>query len=127
MITITNGRDTLKVTPGAFRDIFKAQGFKEISETPTYTNRNTPKIDANSGVVVLGEDSESSTEAISDMKYDESEPEVKTPLSRKDELAEIPLNEMSPNELREYAKLLGVDIRGLKSKSAVKDKIRSVL
>ena len=127
MITITNGRETLVVTAGAFRDIFKAQGFHDISEIPKNILKNVA-IDAESQGGIISRPSDKNVYSdVSEPLQDVYTAKTEQPKSRKEELAEIPLNEMTPDELREYAKILGVDIRGLKSKSAVKDKIRSVL
>lgn len=127
MVTITNGKLTLSVTPGAFKDVYAAQGFKEISNPLHSTQKHVhTDAEASGGIIsrpepenVSGDRSESSTDipAVKEQKQ----------LSRQEELSEIPLNEMSPSQLREYAELLGVDIKGLKNKSAVKNKIRSVL
>lgn len=127
MITITNGRDILKVTPGAFKDIFKAQGFHEISDHVNSWAKTPAETPEDLGDNFPGGEPKNTTEAIFAQETDLDTVQDENSLSRKEQLAEIPLNEMTPNQLKEYAKLLDVDIRGLKSKSAVKDKIRSVL
>lgn len=127
MVTITNGSLTLTVTPGAFRDVYLAQGFVEINNVSHNTQKTLSKAPVTQGGIVSGVDPKNVSEELPEPL--ESVPAVKAakPLSRKEELAEIPLNEMTPDELREYAKLLGVNLKGLRSKNAVKDKIRSVL
>ena len=127
MVTITNGSLTLTVTPGAFRDVYLAQGFVEINNVSHNTQKTLSRAPVTQGGIVSGVDPKNASEELPEPL--ESVPAVKAakPLSRKEELAEIPLNEMTPDELREYAKLLGVNLKGLRSKNAVKDKIRSVL
>lgn len=127
MVTITNGSLTLTVTSGAFRNVYSAQGFKEISNVSHKPQKTLHRAPVVQGGVTLGAEPENASEELSEPL--ESVPAVTAakPLNRKEELAEIPLNEMTPDELREYAKLLGVNLKGLRSKNAVKDKIRSVL
>lgn len=127
MIKITNGKLTLSVTPGAFKDVYAAQGFKAVSDIVDSQTKIAPKHVVHLPEETNGEELKHSSEAISVQETGYEETEAEKPADRKEELAEIPLNEMTPEQLREYAKLLGVDIRGLKSKTAVKDKIRSVL
>lgn len=127
MVTITNGILTLSVTPGAFRDIYSGQGYKEISDIPENIPKNVATDVETQGGIISRLDDENASSDVSEPSEDVSAVEAEKPMSRKDQLAEIPLNEMTPRELKEYAKILGVDIRGLNSKTAVKDKIRSVL
>lgn len=117
MIKITNGRVTLMVTPGAYKDIYASQGFHQISELvtkATETSLNGPEPQNDTAPDPDDEDSSEDNSGCSEDNQDE-------------DLSEVPLNEMDSDQLREYAKKLGVDIRGLTSKKAVRDKIRSVL
>lgn len=127
MIEITNGILTLSVTPGAFKDVYAAQGFKEISKMPEKAPKNVPTDVQSQRGITLPLEPENVSEDRSEPSEDIPEVKEQKPLSRKDELSEIPLNDMTPNQLKEYAKLLGVDTRGLKNKAAIKNKIRSVL
>lgn len=117
MITITNGRDTLTVTQGAYKDIFKAQGFIPVSAEAPKMPPSEPDESPRSLPEVTEEDI---TESKFEQVNDDSE-------SDEENLSEIPLSEMTPDQLKAYATQLGVDIRGIKSKKAVIDRIRSVL
>lgn len=127
MVTITNGNLTLMVTPGAFRDVYSAQGFKEISNVSHNTQKTLSKAPVTQGGIVSGVDPENASDELPEPLESAPDSKAEKQLSRKEELSEIPLNEMTPEQLREYAKLLGVNLKGLRSKTAVKDKIRSVL
>lgn len=124
MIRITNGRETLVVTRGAYKDIFKSQGFYETSIETTSADEDVRSVSYGSLSEVT---SEIASEDVSVQETDEPEaeevPEVKSDV----ELSEIPLSEMTNDQLREYADQLGVSLKGITSKKAVRDKIRSVL
>lgn len=121
MITITKGDMTLRVTRGAFKDIFKAQGFIEVM--PERHSETRAEVSMPSPQVTIPLESENTTESVS--VQESGEPETED-LSERD-LSEIPLSEMNDKQLREYANQLGVDISGITSRKAVRNKIRSVL
>lgn len=121
MLKITNGKVTLFVTPGAYRDVYAPQGFTEVTTRATETPQIEPEPQGGNLPGVTPEDV---TEDNSDASEDASEPE--TPKTSED-LSEIPLGEMDSDQLRAYAKELGVDLSGLTSKKAVRNKIRAAL
>lgn len=126
MIKITNGVTTLKVTRGAFKDVFKAQGFIEVSNDSTSVETSSKSIEEqeDSGGKLTEPTPENTTADISGQETDDAESEA---ISDQIELSEIPLNEMTDKQLKEYAAQLGVDLKGITSRKAVKEKIKSAL
>lgn len=121
MLKITNGKVTLFVTPGAYRDVYAPQGFTEVTTRATETPQIEPEPQGGNLPEVTPEDV---TEDNSDASEDISEPDTSEQV---EDLSEIPLGEMNSEQLRAYAKQLGVDLKGLNSKRAVRDKIRAAL
>lgn len=118
MFCITNGVQTLTVTSGAYTSIYAPQGWKPVS---TSTQAEMPEEDeAFLPDKVPDPESENASEAILAQESDDEGDE-------EENLSEIPLTEMGSAQLRKYAKQLGVDIKGLTSKKAVRDRIRAVL
>lgn len=119
-IKITNGVDVLTVSKSAFENF--------------YENLNWHKIDGSADVSSLGNNSLSedikneSTENLSGNTVtitppnfppvEEQEPDERT-------LEEIPLSEMSVNQLRSLALEKGIDISGVKTKSELRHRIRN--
>lgn len=123
MVKITNGYLTLNVTLGAFRDIYSAQGYK-ILNTSIQTSGATVATPQSSGGKFTEVDTKNATEVVFEDKTDyipadtDAEPV---------DLSEIPLTEMSNDQLKAYAKQLGIDLKGITSRKAVRDKIRAAL
>lgn len=119
MLRITNGSITLTVTKGAFNNYYKHCGFQienraegaEPEEVVTTRPNYTAGYLGDSSQVKNGEDSD-------DYKEDEDE-EI--------ELSEIPLSEMSFEQLNEYADQLGLEHEGIRSKKELRAMIRSYL
>ena len=125
MIKITNGSETYTVTQGAYKDIFKPQGFYEVSDNRTEMREETSFINEGSLTPTGGEPT---SEAISVQETEDSEPDIASGSEEApSDLSEVPLSEMTDKQLREYAKQLGVNLKGITSRKAVRDKIRSVL
>lgn len=117
---ITNGVDVLTVSKSAFENF--------------YENLNWHKIDDSADVSSLGNNSLSedikneNTENLSGNTtpitppnfppVEEQEPDERT-------LEEIPLSEMSVNQLRSLALEKGIDISGVKTKSELRHRIRN--
>lgn len=129
MITITNGRVTLSVTPGAYREVYAPQGFTEAKTKTSHKDKIKSEIKPEAqGNNLLGVTPEDVTEDNSNAPEDKFETNIPEQVADTDEdLSEIPLGEMNSEQLRAYAKQLGVDLKGLNSKRAVRDKIRAVL
>lgn len=121
MLKITNGKVTLFVTPGAYRDVYAPQGFTEVTTRATETPQVEPEPQGGNLPGVTPEDV---TEDNSDASEDVSKTE---PEETSEDLTETPLSEMNSEQLKAYAKELGVDLSGLTSKKAVRDKIRAAL
>lgn len=125
MITITNGRVTLSVTPGAYREVYAPQGFTEVTTRATETPQIEPQAQGNNLPEVTPEDTTEDNSDASEDKFETNTPEHVADTD--EDLSEIPLGEMNSEQLKAYAKQLGVDLRGLNSKRAVRDKIRAAL
>lgn len=124
MITITDGIMTLRVTQGAFKDIFQSQGFFEVSDNTTEMLSEPREIPE---VRLPGDTSENTTASISVQETDDAEPEQGISEESGLDLSEIPLSQMTNRQLREYAEQLGVDLAGITSRKAVINKIKSTL
>lgn len=123
MVKITNGHLTLAVTLGAFRDIYSAQGYN-IVDTSIQTSEASIATPQPSGGIFNGSGTENVSEDVSDEQTDVSgADEIVEPV----DLSEIPLNEMTNDQLRAYAQQLGVNLKGITSRRAVRDKIRAAL
>lgn len=129
MVTITNGVQTFKVTEGAFKNIFKAQGYFKADEQ----EKTGASVEATEITTVTPEvhPEEFTTEEATQQSEDkilvsEDEPETE-PETELEDLSEIPLSEMTNKQLTAYAAQLGVDIKGVKSKRVVIDRIRAAL
>lgn len=125
MVTITNGVQTFTVTDGAFKNIFKAQGYFPVTELEKAdVSVETTEIAPEDTSVQPEETTEAEAEASSEDKNLVSEDE---PEELSEDLSEIPLSEMTNKQLTAYAAQLGVDIKGVKSKRVVIDRIRAAL
>jgi hypothetical protein len=102
MIIISNGRLELSVTPSAYKLIYEPAGWS-ISQAETDEDVREDF----EGEITQGDDEDAS----------ESD----------SELSEIPLNEMTSEQIRKYAKQLGVDLTGVKKLSDARNKIRAAL
>lgn len=133
MVTITNGREVYTVTRGAFNEVFKNQGFFETldnrSSKPLETSLDLPdslpeQVTTSAAAIVFDEKTDESGINVKSQSKIENENQV-NPEER--DLSEIPISEMTDKQLKEYAAQLGVDISGLTSRKAVRNKIKSAL
>lgn len=125
MITITNGLQTFKVTEGAFKNIFKAQGYFKADEQEkagTSIETSTPTTEP-----TITNAEEITLPSLENPPEDENQGSVDEPEEMSEDLSEIPLSEMTNKQLTAYAAQLGVDIKGVKSKKVVIDRIRAAL
>lgn len=126
MLTITNGVDTLQVTKGAYKVLYKHQGFcilgeelisgqlsDKASEMP-YTG------DEDVGVSYpdAAEPVKSGTENHTKSAHEEDEEE---------DLSEIPLTEMTKTQLIKYAEQLDIDFDGTETRKDLRIAIRKAL
>lgn len=124
MVTIINARgDRLTVPNGAYREIFKPQGWVLESEA-----ENEPKNDFESekDKIISQEqnelnDDENITE---DDEEQDDEDEENDEEDDADELSEIPLSEMSVPQLTARAKQLGIDTKGINGAKALREAIK---
>lgn len=124
MIKITNGLNTLEVTPGAFKDIFSAQGYTPVQEMSVKATGVPVEQPQPSEVKLPEVTPENAAASISEQETDHPTPEE---ISGEENLSEIPISEMTNKQLKEYAEQLGVDLEGITSRKAVMNKIRLAL
>ena len=105
MVKITNGVDVIKVTRGAFENIYKSQGFVE-ADAPKEKKQEE-------GSKEPGE-LEEETEEYEEQKF------VK-------ELEEKPLTSWNKKEIKRYCSIVGIDISGPKSAEEAKEIIKNFL
>lgn len=133
MLTITNGRDTLIVTKGAYSALYKHQGYSvlegDAGSTPSPNtqpdaNSPQPEIVSNDDYVEgdnypdEGDKTDFTPENSGDSDTESGEDEGVTDLS------EIPLIEMSKEQLYEYADQLGIEYTGEETKKQLRALIR---
>lgn len=116
MLQVTNGSITLKVTSGAFREVYSHLGFSLVGSVQSpllpeeVTEQSTPeKLEEEILEQPLAEEDAS----------DEEEDEL--------DLSEIPLSEMSFAQLCEYADQLELDYEGIKSENGLRSLIKANL
>lgn len=85
MVDITNKVDTYSVTKGAYKDIFKRQGFKPVKE-----------------------EKENKKETVEETKKTDEEAYI-------EELMEKPISQWNKEEVKTYASLKNVDISNTKN------------
>lgn len=119
MIIITNGERIFSVTQGAYDSIYEPLGWKKVNE-PLDQQKSDFKTSENSEVKL-------NTEEVIDTPEDNFVQESDDEEINSENLSEIPLTDMTSSQLRAYAKELGVDIKGVKSKKVVIERIRAVL
>ena len=116
MLQVTNGSITLKVTSGAFREVYSHLGFSLVGSVQSpllpeeVTEQSTPeKLEEAILEHPLAEEDAS----------DEEEDEL--------DLSEIPLSEMGFDQLCEYADQLELDYEGIKSENGLRSLIKANL
>lgn len=125
MVKITNGDLVLKVTGGAFRSIYAPAGWVEVGETPAMvpeepavgsqetggSNHTTDPVEAPNG-----------HSEFSEGPGGEEPPEGHT---GEDPTDEETLAGMTDVELKQYASLLGIKTKGLKTKEELMKAIKA--
>ena len=128
---ITNGVSVISVTKGAYEGIFKHQGYypvePKIQPIVAEAPKIAPVVSEVQPVSLPYEAPEDTSETNSVQEEGISEVEAEVEEKNDTVLSEIPLSEMTQDQLRAYAKELGVDIKGLKNRKAVIDRIRASL
>lgn len=117
MLQVTNGSITLKVTSGAFREVYSHLGFSLVGSVQSpllpeeVTEQSIPE--------KLEEEILEHPLAAEEDASDEEEDEL--------DLSEIPLSEMSFDQLCEYADQLELDYEGIKSENGLRSLIKANL
>lgn len=119
MISITNGNAILEVTVGAFKNFYEYRGFKRIS-VPEHSippmEVSTPSEEEPGREEEFVQETEEDTGEL-ETYSEESEEEI--------DLSEIPLSEMSFDQLCERADQLGLNRDRIRSKKELRNLIRS--
>lgn len=126
MLTITNGVDTLQVTKGAYKVLYKHQGFcilgeELISGQLSDKASEMPYNDDDAEAVTYPDEAEhvkSDTENPAESAHYEDEEE---------DLSEIPLTEMTKTQLIKYAEQLDIDFDGTETRKDLRIAIRKAL
>lgn len=126
MLQVTNGVVTLMVTKGAFGSFYKHKGFHIIDDEDGHEDGGAGNYHPTSETMPLNDSSQQEmtedTEDLGDEKGgDEYDPEDDVDLS------EIPLSEMSFDQLNDYADQLGLDHESIRSKKELRMLIRKHL
>lgn len=126
MLQVTNGAVTLTVTKGAFKSFYAPNGFHAVDgedgheEAGVVTTHPTPE---------TGHSGHSSQQelrqSVDDTEDEDEDGEEDTEESV--DLSEIPLGEMSFDQLNEYADQLELDHDGIRSKKELRALIREHL
>lgn len=98
MVTITNGRNTLKVTSGAFNSIYKSCGYSLVG-VETKVSGNTEDVPVVESVEV-------------------------NPF---EELESKPISQWTKAEVKEYAEAKGIDLSGTKNVNDGKERIKAYM
>lgn len=126
MIQVTNGAVTLAVTKGAFKSFYEPNGFHAVDGEDGHEE---------AGVVIthpIPETGHSGHSSQQELRQDTDGPEDEDEEEEEDteesvDLSEIPLGEMSFDQLNEYADQLELDHDGIRSKKELRAIIREHL
>lgn len=112
MIKITNGSVVLTVTRGAFESIYKGMGFFNVNDVPTGLVENNEQ----------HEEPELIEEEVENEDIVEIEGNSDTDFIN--ELIEKPISQWTKAEVKKYTDIKGIDTKGAKSVSDVKEIIK---
>ena len=119
-VKITNGVDVLTVSKSAFENYFESLNWRKIGDYDDVSSLGNNSLSED----IKNENTENLAENTSPIAppnfppVEEQEPDERT-------LEEIPLSEMSVNQLRSLALEKGIDISGVKTKSELRHRIRN--
>ena len=126
MVTITrNGKNYLRVSKGAYNEMYRKQGFRiagtdEIKENEAKMNEDTIYNNETNGEHPQEDPGEQvNNPEIPEEEEDNGEEEKS--------LEEKTFKEMSLEELQEYAKINGIDVEGLTEKKEIRKAIKAAL
>lgn len=126
MLQITNGFVTLTVTKGAFKSFYESSGFRAVDGE--YGHEEAGEVDTHptSETGHFGHSSQQELRQDTDAPEDEDGDDEDDTEDYVD-LSEIPLGEMSFDQLNEYADQLELDHDGIRSKKELRAIIREHL
>lgn len=123
MVTIKKGSRVYTVTKGVYENSFRKQGYKIVDEE---IKPKTP-LDLKGEIDVGAEEEDESLDSKNspeDEDFDETEDEDEL---EDEDLSEKPLSKMNTDELKAYAKQLGVDVSECTTKKEMKEAIKEAL
>lgn len=122
MLQVTNGVVTLTVTKGAFKSFYEHNGFHTVNGEDGHGDAGVVATHPIPEIGHLGHSSPQ--EMVKDIEYAEDEED-----GDEDDvdLSEIPLGEMSFDQLNDYADQLELDHEGIRSKKELRALIREHL
>lgn len=115
MVTITNGSRVTTVTKGVFHEAYEPNGW-EICDLSKEISPVEEVIETEEKVAEIANETAEDTTEEEDFESENSE---------EDEEIEIPLSEMTLDELRTYAKKHNIDIAAAKTKKDIIDIIKA--
>ena len=123
MIKITNGRQALRVSQGAYEGYFKHLGYRPVDAIEPHENPEQENAHGDPETPVSEDSTESSgvEEAPGDPEGEEPDEEYE------EDLSEIPLGEMKLSQLIAYAEQLGLEHDGTPNKKELRALIRNHL
>lgn len=134
MVTIKKGSRVYTVTKGVYENSFRKQGYKIVDEEIEPKTPLDLKGESDVGAEDEDEDLDTKnspededfdeTEDESDEESDEDESEDEP---EDEDLSEKPLSKMNTDELKAYAKQLGVDVSECTTKKEMKEAIKEAL
>lgn len=98
MVTITNGRHTLKVTSGAFEGVYKSCGYSLVGVEAEVSNN-----------------------------VEDTQVEEQVEVNPFEELETKPISQWTKAEVKEYAEAKGIDLSGTKNVNDGKERIKAYM
>ena len=120
MVTISNGKTTLRVTAGAV-ETYKSMGFHVVDDKENDQIKPVEHKEEKVAEDVAGEPEADGSDAEDEGVEDDTEEAYVT------ELLEKPLSQWSNEEVKEFVRIKGIDTSGAKKFSQVKDIIKAYL
>lgn len=116
MIKITNGLSIMEVTSGAYKDIYKSQGYRPFDEAPAPLKEEPRGSEEAQGEKDVKAAEETKTEALEDS--DEA---------WANELSEKPIAQWSKEEVKRFAAIRDIDLTGTKNANEAKERIKAAM
>lgn len=126
MLQVTNGVVTLTVTNGAFKSFYEHNGFHAVDGEDGHEEAGKVDTHPTPEIGHPGHSSQQELRQDTDAPEDEDEDDEDDTEESVD-LSEIPLGEMSFDQLEEYADQLELDHDGIRSKKELRALIREHL